>query len=110
MNKPVIPEKAPAQPKKSRLQTKSTRIEARLSPYVLKVIKRAAEIEGRSVSDFVVAAAEEAAARSIERSELITIAIDHQQKFFETMLKPPKPGSVWERAREAHQRLVAKDR
>jgi hypothetical protein len=45
--------------------TRSTRLEARLSPETLAVIKRAAEIEGRSVSDFVVAAAHQAAQRTI---------------------------------------------
>jgi uncharacterized protein (DUF1778 family) len=44
--------------------TKSTRLEARLSPETLAVVKRAAEIEGRSVSDFVVAAARQAAQRT----------------------------------------------
>ena len=36
---------------------RSTRVEARISPDALAVVKRAAEIQGRSVSDFVVAAA-----------------------------------------------------
>jgi uncharacterized protein (DUF1778 family) len=36
--------------------TRSTRLEARLSPQTLALVKRAAGIEGRSVSDFVVGA------------------------------------------------------
>ena len=36
------------------------RVEARLAPETLAVIKQAAELQGRSVSDFVVAAAQEA--------------------------------------------------
>jgi uncharacterized protein (DUF1778 family) len=109
MNRHVVPEKpVVARPKKARTSAKSTRLEARLSPYALKVIRRAAEIEGRSMSDFVVAAAEKAASRTIERSELIAIAINHQQAFFKAMLAPPKPGAAWARARAAHERLVAK--
>jgi uncharacterized protein (DUF1778 family) len=38
-----------------RNRTRSTRLEARLSPETLAMVKRAAEIEGRSVSDFAVA-------------------------------------------------------
>ena len=44
---------------------RTSRIEARIAPDALKVIKRAAEIQGRSVSDFVVAAAQEVATRQL---------------------------------------------
>ncbi len=37
-------------------RTRTARIEARITPEALAVIKRAAEIQGRSISDFVVAA------------------------------------------------------
>jgi len=51
---------------------RTARIEARIAPDALAIVKRAAEIQGRSVSDFVVAAAQEAAQRTIERTEIIT--------------------------------------
>ena len=54
----------------SREQNRTTRIEARISPDALAVVKRAAEIEGRSLSDFVVAAAREAANRTIEETQI----------------------------------------
>src|SRR5438046_2131206 len=44
--------------------TRTARIEARIAPEVLAVVKRAAEIQGRSGSDFVVSAAQEAAEAS----------------------------------------------
>jgi len=40
-----------------REQGSSARIEARIAPDALAVVKRAAELQGRSVSDFIVAAA-----------------------------------------------------
>ena len=40
---------------------RTARLEARIAPEALAVVRRAAEIQGRSVSDFVVAAAQEAA-------------------------------------------------
>jgi hypothetical protein len=51
-----------------RNRTRSTRLEARLSPETLALIKRAAEIEGRSVSDF--AAARQAAQRTIAETDV----------------------------------------
>ena len=47
-------------------QSRTARIEARIAPDALAVVKHAAEMQGRSVSDFVVAAAQEAAYRAIE--------------------------------------------
>jgi len=44
---------------------KYARLEARISPDVLALLKRAAEIEGRSLTDFVVAAARQAAEKTI---------------------------------------------
>src|SRR5882757_5723907 len=57
----------------SQNSTRSTRLEARLSPETLAVVKRAAEIEGRTVSDFVVAAAREAAQRTIAETDVLRL-------------------------------------
>ena len=45
--------------------TRTARIEARTAPDALAVVKRAAELQGRSVSDFVVAAAQQADHRPV---------------------------------------------
>ena len=42
------------------------RLEARLPASVYALLKRAAELKGRSISDFVVSAAQDAAQRAIE--------------------------------------------
>ena len=47
---------------------RTARLEARIAPEALAVVKRAAELEGRSVSDFVVSAAQEAARKTIEEA------------------------------------------
>lgn len=59
----ILDEKEHAVPQKP---ARTSRIEARIAPDALKVVRRAAEIQGRSVSDFVVAAAQEVATRTIE--------------------------------------------
>jgi uncharacterized protein (DUF1778 family) len=52
-------------------QTKTTRLEARVSPEARDTLARAAEIQGRSLSDFVVAAALDAAQRVICPANLL---------------------------------------
>ena len=48
--------------------TRTARVEARIAPEALAVVRRAAELQGRSVSDFLVAAALKDAQRSAPRS------------------------------------------
>jgi uncharacterized protein (DUF1778 family) len=82
------------------------RIEARIAPEALAVVKRAAELQGRSVSDFVVAAAQEAANRTIEETQIIRLSVEDQRAFAAAILNPPEPSPALIRAAEAHRRLI----
>jgi uncharacterized protein (DUF1778 family) len=84
---------------------RTSRIEARIAPEVLAVVKRAAELQGRSVSDFVVTAAQEAAYRTIEETGIIRIAAEDQRRFVDLLLNPAPPSPALERAKEAHDQL-----
>ena len=88
----------------------STRLEARLSPETLALVKRAAEIEGRSVSGFVVAAAYHAAQRTIAETHVLRLALADQQALAEALGTPPKPAPALRCARTAHRRLIAATR
>jgi uncharacterized protein (DUF1778 family) len=85
--------------------TRTSRIEARIAPETLAIVKRAAELQGRSVSDFIVVAASEAAHRVIEETHVIRLSIEDQQAFVELLLNPPPPTPAMERAKEAHAEL-----
>jgi uncharacterized protein (DUF1778 family) len=85
---------------------RTARIEARIAPGALAVVKRAAALQGRSVSDFVVAAAQEAANRAIEEAHLIRLSIEDQRRFADLLIDPPPPSPALERARKAHARLI----
>jgi uncharacterized protein (DUF1778 family) len=86
--------------------TRTARLEARIAPEALAVVKRAAEIQGRSVSDFVVAAAQEAAHRAIEETEIIRLSVEDQRLLAEALLNPPEPAPALVRAAEHYRRLV----
>ena len=87
-------------------QSRTARLEARISPDALSMVKRAAEIQGRSVSDFVVAAAQEAAHRTIEETAIIRLSIEDQQVLMEAILNPPEPNEALRKAADAYKRLV----
>jgi uncharacterized protein (DUF1778 family) len=85
---------------------RTARIEARIAPEALAVIKLAAELQGRSVSDFVVAAAQDAAQRAIEQTHIIRLVADDQRRFVDLLLDPPPLAPAMERAFEAHAWLI----
>ncbi len=86
--------------------TRSSRLEARLPANTLAVIKRAAEIQGRSLSDFVVAAAQEMAQRTIEESNVIRMSLEDQRRFVDLLINPPTPNQALQNAAKAHADLI----
>lgn len=87
-------------------RTKKTRLEARITPFGLEMIKHAADLQGRSVSDFVVTAAEAAAKKEIAEREIIRLTLEDQKAFAKALLDPPEPGPAWKDAIDAHRRLI----
>ncbi|MEZ5584158.1 MAG: DUF1778 domain-containing protein [Candidatus Competibacteraceae bacterium] len=86
--------------------TRSKRIEARIKPDTLVLVQRAAELQGSSVSDFVVAAAEGAARQALEAANTIRLSVEEQRRFVELLLDPPEPAPALQRAKEAHEELI----
>lgn len=87
-------------------QTKTSRVEARLTPDTLAAVRRAAELQGRSVSDFIVEAAREAARRAIEETQIIRLSVEDQRAFADTILAPPGPNAALRRAAAAYRDLI----
>lgn len=92
---------------RSQKQTRrrTARIEARIAPAALAVVRRAAEIQGRSVSDFVVAAAQDAASRTIEETEILRVSVEDQRLIAEAILNPPEPSPALIRAFDRRREL-----
>jgi len=87
--------------------TRTARVEARIAPDALAVVRRAAELQGRSVSDFLVAAALKDAQRTIEDAQIIRLSVQDQQRFAQLLLDPPPLAPAMKRALKARQRLIS---
>jgi uncharacterized protein (DUF1778 family) len=87
--------------------TPTARLEARLPAEVHALLKRAAEIEGRTMTDFVVTAAREAAVRTIEESEIVRLSVEDQRLIAEGILNPPPPAGPLRRAFRKRKTLLA---
>jgi len=86
--------------------TSTARLEARISTELHAMLKRAAEIQGRSLTDFVVSAAQEAAQRAIEQGEVVRLSLSDSERFAQALLSPPDPSPVLERAFARRRKLV----
>ena len=76
----------------------TARLEARLPADVHALLKRAAEVQGRTLTDFVVTAARDAAIRAIEEVEIIRLSAQDQRIITEAILNPPEPAPALRRA------------
>lgn len=80
------------------LRTRNARLELRVTIEQKRQITRAAAIQGRSVTDFVVTALQDAAKRALDEQHVIQLN-QKDSEFFARMLLDPPP--VSERMRES---------
>ena len=85
----------------------NARLEARISTNLHATLKRAAEIQGRTMTDFVISAVQDAAQRDIEESELFRLSLSDQACFAQALLSPPRPAPALKRAFARRRKLVS---
>ena len=86
--------------------TSTARLEARISTDLHSMLKRAAEIQGRTMTDFVVSAVQDAAQRAIEQAGVIRLSLSDQECFAQALLTPPPPVPALERAFDRRNKLL----
>ncbi len=85
---------------------RSERINLRLSEAAKRRIERAASVEGKTVSAFIVSSALETAERTIDRHETVALAREDAMRFFDALADPPPPNDRLRAALEEHARRV----
>ena len=87
----------------------TARLEARISTDLHAMLKRAADMQGRTMTDFVVAAVQQAARQAIEQAEVIRLSFSDQEAFANALLKPPKPNAALKKAFAQRRKLIQAD-
>jgi uncharacterized protein (DUF1778 family) len=82
--------------------TRDARLGARLSVAQMNLPQRAAELCGRTLSEFVVAGAQDAARRVIAGHASIRRSREEQLAFVQDLLNPSEPNARLERAAQAY--------
>ncbi len=84
----------------------TARLEARISNDLHSMLKRAAELQGRTMTDFVVSAVQDAAQRAINQAEVVRLTLKDQEAFAQALLSPSKPTPALKRAFARHRKLL----
>jgi len=71
--------------------TRGARLEARITHEQKALFQQAALLSTRTLSEFVVASAQEAALRIIDEHQNLRLTRDEQLRFVNALLKPPTP-------------------
>lgn len=67
---------------------RAERLEARVTAAQKDLIERAAALEGRSVTDFVLTSVQDAARRAIEEHQRLNLSLRDSEAFVEALLNP----------------------
>ena len=72
----------------SRRRVRGERLETRVTADQKTLIERAAALQGRTVTDFVLASVQEAARRAIEDHQRLDLSVRDSEAFVQAMLNP----------------------
>lgn len=81
---------------------RGARLEARISHTQKALFQRAADLSGRTLSEFVVATVQEVAAKTVHDHEAIRLSQAEQTAFVMALLDPPAPSAKLRQAYQAY--------
>lgn len=84
----------------------SKRLEARISPDLHAMLKQAAALEGRTITDFVIDAVQTAASGAIERTQVLRLSMADQEAFANALISPAPPNDALKRAFEKRKAIL----
>jgi uncharacterized protein (DUF1778 family) len=87
-------------------ETRTERLEARIPASLKAALKRAAAMQGQTLTDFVLAASAEAARRVVREHDLLELSQRDQLAFAQALLDPP---AATPRLEEAARRYRSKE-
>ncbi|OGK96709.1 MAG: hypothetical protein A2W08_14775 [Candidatus Rokubacteria bacterium RBG_16_73_20] len=79
-------------------RARSERLEARISRAQKDLFVRAADLQGRSLTDFVVVSAQEAALQTVRAHDALRLSERDREAFVSALLAPPAPAKTLQRA------------
>ena len=70
------------------------RLEARVDPEIKALWQKAADLEGRTLTDFVIASVQAAACKVIQQHQTLKLSVEDSEALVNALLNPPKPNDT----------------
>ncbi len=70
------------------------RLEARVNPDIKALWQKAADLQGVTLTDFVIASVQAAACKIVEQHRTLKLSLEDSEAFVETLLNPPRPNDA----------------
>ncbi len=83
------------------------RLEARISPETKALLQKAADLEGRTLTDFIVATVQAEAYRIIEKHQTLKLSLEDSEVFANALLEPSQPNEVLKAAALRYKQAMA---
>jgi len=87
---------------------KAARLEARLTAEQKTLFERAADLTGRSLTDFILSSAQEVAVRTVREHGLLALSGEDRELFLNALLQPPAPSRRLRLAANRYKRAVSR--
>lgn len=84
------------------------RLEARVGAEQKQLFQQAANLLGRSLTDFIVSTLQEAASRIVQEHEILRLVQKDKRTFISSLVNPPKPSKRLMKAAERYKKQVVK--
>jgi uncharacterized protein (DUF1778 family) len=88
------------------IAARTARLEARLTEEQKALFQHAADLTGRSLTEFVVTSAQEVAARAVREHKVLTLSGRDRQVFVHALLKPGPPNKRLRQAAKRYRNIT----
>ncbi|MEO1377978.1 MAG: DUF1778 domain-containing protein [Cyanobacteria bacterium J06635_10] len=82
------------------------RLEARVKPEIKALWQKAADLQGVTLTDFVIASVQAAACQVIEQQQTLKLSTEDAQAFVEAILNPPQPSNRLKQATSRYKQVI----
>jgi uncharacterized protein (DUF1778 family) len=83
------------------------RLEARLSQETKALVQKAADLEGRTLTDFVISSVQAAAYKVIEQHQTLKLSLEDSEAFVNAVLNPPQPNEALKSAALRYKKTIS---
>ena len=90
------------------LPTKTARLETRVTAEQKTLFQRAADLTGRSLTDFILSSAQEVATRTVREHDVLIVSGRDRDLFVSALLQPPAPSRRLRQAASRYKQALSR--